>query len=185
MVLGALLYGVETLTLKRVHSHKLEVFHNRCLRAILGITRARQRAERITTVRVRRMIGMPESLENLITAHRLRWLGHLAHMEDDRLPKQILLGSLPQKRPAHGTKMRWRDRMRKDLRQFKIEESKWYHTAQDQRAKCKEGLDLSTKARSQLETTSGSTASSTTATSNESNTSSKDFSCQTCHRSFR
>ena len=52
VVLGVLLYGVETLTLKRVHSHKLEVFHNICMRAILGITRARQRANRITPVQV-------------------------------------------------------------------------------------------------------------------------------------
>ena len=105
VVLGVLLYGVETLTLKRAHSQKLEGFHNRCLRAILGITRARQRAERITTVRVQNMIGIPESLEDLITARRLRWLGHVARMEDNRLPKQILFGWLPQKRPAHGAKM--------------------------------------------------------------------------------
>ena len=42
VVLGVLLYGAETLTLKRAHSKKLEVFHNRCLRAILGITASRQ-----------------------------------------------------------------------------------------------------------------------------------------------
>ena len=64
VVLGVLLYGVETLTLKRVHSRKLEVFHNRCLRAILGITWARQRMERITSVKVREMIGTPESLRD-------------------------------------------------------------------------------------------------------------------------
>ena len=38
VVLGVLLYGVETIALIRDHSRKLEVFHNRCLRAILGIT---------------------------------------------------------------------------------------------------------------------------------------------------
>ena len=102
VVLGVLLYGVETLALKRDH---LEVFHNRCLRAILGITTARQKMERITTIQVRKKFGMEEALEDLITAHRLRWLGHVARMENDRLPKQMLFGWLPQRRPAHGTKL--------------------------------------------------------------------------------
>ena len=68
VVLGVLLYGVETIALIRDHSRKLEVFHNRCLRAILGITTARQRMERITSVQVRKKFGVVEPLEDLITA---------------------------------------------------------------------------------------------------------------------
>ena len=59
---------------------------------------------------------MEESLEDFVASRRLRWLGHVARMEDDRLPKKILFGWLPQKRPAHGAKMRWRDKVRKDLK---------------------------------------------------------------------
>ena len=44
---------------------------------------------------------MEESLEDLIIARRLRWLGHVARMNEERIPK-TLFGWLPQCRPAHG-----------------------------------------------------------------------------------
>ena len=42
VVLGVLLYGSETWTTKRDAVRRLEVFHNRCLKRILGITTAQQ-----------------------------------------------------------------------------------------------------------------------------------------------
>ena len=36
--------------------------------------------------------------------------------EWDRIPKKLLFGWLPQTRPAHGAKLRWRDKVRQDLR---------------------------------------------------------------------
>ncbi len=42
VVLGVLLYGSETWTTKRDATKKMEVFHNRCLRQIVGITSAQQ-----------------------------------------------------------------------------------------------------------------------------------------------
>ena len=38
VLLGGLLYGSETWTTKRDGVKKLEVFHNRCLKGILGVT---------------------------------------------------------------------------------------------------------------------------------------------------
>ncbi len=49
------------------------------------------------------------SLEDIVIARQLRWLGHLARMDDHRLAKKILFGWLPQRCPAHGTRMRWRE----------------------------------------------------------------------------
>ena len=34
----------------------------------------------------------------------------------------VLFGRLPQSRPAHGTKMRWRDRVKKDLVRFDLDQ---------------------------------------------------------------
>ena len=70
IVLGVLLYGAETWPVKRDNSRKLEVFHNRCLRSILGISTSRQRSERISSVQVSQMFGMEESLEDYISASR-------------------------------------------------------------------------------------------------------------------
>ena len=61
---------------------------------------------------------MEELIEDVVVAKRLRWAGYVARMDDFRLPKIILFGWLPQRRPAHETKQRWRDKVRKDLKQF-------------------------------------------------------------------
>ena len=131
VVLGVLLYGSETWATKRDTIRRLEVFHNRCLKGILGITAHQQRTEHLSSVQIAKQFGMEESMEDLITARRLRWLGHIARMDEERIPKKLLFGWLPEKRPAHGTKMRWRDRVRKDLKRFGIVEKRWYATAQD------------------------------------------------------
>ena len=99
----------------------------------MGITSAQQRIEHISSVQVASKFEIEKSLEDLIVERRLRWLGHVARMEDHRLPKKVLFGWLPQQCPAHGTKMRWRDHVRKDLKKFEIEESGWYCLAQDRR----------------------------------------------------
>ena len=53
---------------------------------------------------------MEEVLEDVAVSKRLRWAGHVARMDVCRQPKTLLFGWLPQKRPAHGTKQRWRDK---------------------------------------------------------------------------
>ncbi len=140
---GVLLYGAETWANKRCTTKKIESFHNMCLRRILNISRAQQRVGRITSSQVQSMFGMEETTEELIAAKRLQWLGHVARMEEERLPKRLLFGWMPQPRPAHGTKMRWRDKVRKYLKKVHIEEDEWYSIAQERghwRAACREGL---------------------------------------------
>ena len=45
-------------------------------------------------------------------------MGHVARMADDCILKRILFGWLPQTRPAHGVKLRWRDKVKQTLRAF-------------------------------------------------------------------
>ena len=63
--------------------------------------------------------GMVESIDDLLTQYQLRWLGLVAQMSDTRHPKQMLFGWLPQKRPAHGAKLCWRDKVHQDLKSVK------------------------------------------------------------------
>ena len=115
---------------------------------ILGISTVQQRRERITTIEVRRRIGLHDSLEDIIMKRRLRWLGHVARMSESRIPKQLLFGWLPQPRPAHGPRKRWRDRVRQDLKCFNIDESRWFELAQDRaawRSDCRQGLAVFTQ----------------------------------------
>ena len=62
------MYGAETWANKRDTSHKIEVFHNRC---IMGIAKARQCIGHISSVQIGEMFGMQESLEDIDTAKRL------------------------------------------------------------------------------------------------------------------
>ena len=105
VVLGVLLYAVETWPIKQRELHSLEVFHHRCLRTILGISRAQQIAQHISNEEVRGRMGMPVPLGDIISNCRLCWLGHLGRMCDSCLPKQFLFGWLPQCHPSHGVKL--------------------------------------------------------------------------------
>ena len=132
VVLRTLLYGSETWTTKRVLTQKLETFHNRCLRGIFGITRMQQRAQHISSSEVRGKFGMKEMMEEVVMLRRMPWLGHVARMPHTRMPKQILFGRFVKTRPFHGVKMRWKDRVKKDMLSLNIW-SGWYNEAQDRK----------------------------------------------------
>ena len=86
----------------------------------------------------------------------------------------------------HGCKLRWRDRVRKDLKRFKIDEGRWYRDAKERglwRAQCR-GLDICTKER--LEDRIRKEAASTIDRHDtNSTTTTTSFVCDICHRSFR
>ena len=70
VVLETLLYGskIQTWARKRRTTKKLESFHNRCMKSILGITIEEQMRDNNYT----------SEMEGLIAKHRLLWLGHVA-----------------------------------------------------------------------------------------------------------
>ena len=72
---------------------------------------------------------MTENMADIIRKHRCRWLGHLARMDNSRLPKQLLFGELIKTRSRHGPKRRWRDLVVMDIKTFGIGD--WYEIAQD------------------------------------------------------
>ena len=69
-------------------------------------------------------------------------------MDDHRFSKNILFGLLSKRHLAHGTKIRWRDQVKRDLNKSGIEERGWFRLAQDRarwRGCCKAGLDRVTR----------------------------------------
>ena len=89
VVLSSLLYGCESWTCYRRHHKKLNQFHLRCLRKILGITWM----DKVSNQDVLRRENLP-GLEALITKAQLRWSGRVMRMEDSRLPKQVFCSEL-------------------------------------------------------------------------------------------
>ena len=98
---------------------KLGAFHLRCLKQIAGI----QLQEGIPNTEFLKTTKS-NSIRGLLSANRLKWLGHLSRMADVRIPKQILFGELAVgKRPQKKPKKRWKDCVREDMKQFGVDES--------------------------------------------------------------
>ena len=73
-----------------------------------------------------------ETVESMLR-RRLRWLGHVARMGTERIPRQLLVCK-PEggKRTAGGQKLRWADVVSKDLKRCKVDKD-WREIAQDRR----------------------------------------------------
>ena len=173
-VLSVLLYGSESWTPLSKHLKKLNSFHHRCVRIILGITNLQQRTQRISAREILRRWGDIEPVSDRVLKRRLEWLGHLARMPDQRMPKAALFGWLPQPRPRGGPRRRWRDVIKKDLKQIDVEEDEWYEEAcrsrAGWRALCRDAVESRTEAQ-------------TGATCTEPQQ--RNVECTVCHRQFR
>ena len=107
------------------------MFHNRCVRGILGVSRHQQWRDHISTEQLAVQFGMCDGIGVLLVQRRLRWLGHAARIGDNRLPKQLLFGELLTVRPSHGPRLRWRDVVLRDIQRLGLDALNWYDVAQD------------------------------------------------------
>ena len=132
VIISILLYGAETWTLKGPDVCRLTVFHNCCVHTILGVSWFGQWKERFTSQHLSVQFGMPWSIADYILERRLRWLGHLGRMDEQRAPKQLLFGELVKRRPFQGPKKRWRDEVMSDLHALGVTDE-WHWLCQDRR----------------------------------------------------
>jgi exonuclease III len=96
-VRSVLLYGCETWPLLSDDVHRLSVFDHRCLRSIARIWWQHHVSN--DEVR-RRVLGFDSPpLNQIISHHRLRWLGHVLRMPAQRLPRRAMFAL-----PGHGWK---------------------------------------------------------------------------------
>ena len=110
-VLSVLLYGAATWNMYRRHLHKLETFHHRCLRKILGIPWQRF----VPTTEILQRAKLP-SIEAMLIKARLKWMGHVRRMPDHRYPKMILMADLQRgKRNFVKPAQRWKDLAKMDM----------------------------------------------------------------------
>jgi hypothetical protein len=62
---------------------------------------------------------------------RLRWAGHVARMEDGRSAFKIWTGKITTKSLLGGTRRRWEENIRMDLKEIIINTRNWVDSAQD------------------------------------------------------
>ena len=107
---------------------KLRVFQNMVLRRIF-----RPRKDEVTG-EWRRMHN--EELNDLysspnIKSIRMRWVGHVAHMGEERGVNRVLVGKPEGKRPLGRPRRRWVDNIRMDLQKVGCGYMDWIGLAQD------------------------------------------------------
>ena len=122
--LTTLLYGSETWATYARQKHRLNTLHVRCLRRIYNIS----------NIEVLDSAGIP-SMNTLLSQRRLRCLGHVCRMSDDRIPKNILYGQLPSGARQHGRPLlRFIDTCKRDLTSCDIDKEHWKRLAKDRQA---------------------------------------------------
>ena len=122
-VVTVLLYAAETWTIHQRHIRVLEHFHLKSLRRILDIKWQMHTPD-------------TELLEKaMITTAQLRWVGHLIHMNEGHLPKQLFYGELTSgKHPQHKPRKHFKDGLKSNLKDADIDVNTWEATAVDRGA---------------------------------------------------
>ena len=121
VVLTSLLYACETWTTYARHERILNRFHINCLKKILHI----KWEDKVPDTKVLERSGLT-SIQTLLRKNKVRWVGHVTRMGDERIPKKLLYGQLKEgKRSVGRQKKRYKDTLKESLKDFKIEPSSW------------------------------------------------------------
>ena len=129
-IISTLLYGSETWTTYARQEIRLNVFHLRCLRRILGISWQ----DRVTNTSILSK-AKSTTIQSMITERRLRWLGHVKRMQPGRIPKDLLYGQLETgSRPRGRPHLRFKDACKRDLKSTHIDIGSWEVLAENRQA---------------------------------------------------
>jgi len=102
---------------------KLRVFENMVLRRIFGPRRDEVTGE------WRRLHN--EDILPVIKSRKMRWVGHVARMGEERWVYRFLVGKPERRRPLGRPRRRWVDNVRMDLHEVGCGYRDWIGLAQD------------------------------------------------------
>jgi len=135
--LNTVLWGCESWTITDSIKRSLQVFHHRSLRAILNINMFEVEEQRITNTEIRKRANVPDILI-FLTRRNLRWIGKLARMPMNRLPRRLLAAWVQNPRKRGRPQANLRNTMIDSLQQALQDQisdqaplSEWIDTARD------------------------------------------------------
>lgn len=114
-VKSVLMYGSECWRVVKGDMNKISAFHNGCLRKICRIFWP----NKITNKELYTKTGCRDVVLE-IKLRRLRWLGHVLRMENERIPKAALRWTPPGKRKPGRPKNTWRRTVEGELKEMKL-----------------------------------------------------------------
>ena len=115
IVLSTLLYGSETWPMTVANKKRLEAAHHKWLRRILHISWR----DKITNETIRERTGQ-ENMENIIRKRRLKWMGHVWRMDEDRRAKQVMSWNSGGRRKRGRPRKNWPGTISDDLRYLEM-----------------------------------------------------------------
>ena len=126
VIIPTLLYGLKCAVLLEPEVHCLQSFVMCCLFTILSISTWDNKHNTSILKTARR-----QRVSTLLSQHRLQYAGHLAHMDDSRLPCKLMVSALSSgKRSAGGQECRCNDLLARDLNKIGLGED-WCSKAMD------------------------------------------------------
>jgi hypothetical protein len=100
---------------------KLMIFERKILRKIFGPTKESNGLCRIKTNEELDDLIQQQNVIRLIKSQRLKWIGHVERMPQEREVTSIYKWKPLASRPIGRSKIRWEDDIRKDLQTMRIE----------------------------------------------------------------
>jgi hypothetical protein len=111
--------------------HRLRLFENRVLRKIFGPKWEDDWSWRKLHNDELHDLYFSPNIVRVIKSRRMRWAGHVAHMGEGRGAYRVLVGRSEGKRPLGRPRRRWKDNIKMDLREIRIDGKNWIRLAQD------------------------------------------------------
>lgn len=108
---AAMLFGLETVALRKRQEAELEVAKMKMVRFSLGVTRM----ERIRTEDIRGT-GHVRCFGDKVRGARLRWFGHVQRRDSEYIGRRMLRLEQPGKRPRGRPKRRSMDVVKEDMK---------------------------------------------------------------------
>ncbi len=107
LVYPVLLYGAEVWTIKKADQNKLEAFEMRCYRKVLNISWQDKIRNDEVLARISRVSSPARNIISRIKDAQLSWFGHVARMDNNRLPKRIMLETVSGKNRKGRPRKHW------------------------------------------------------------------------------
>lgn len=116
-------YGAETWCMTQSEESKLRVFEMKVFRTIFGAVKERGIWRRRFNHELLQRFGEPDIVRH-VKIQRLRWLGHVSRMADDRPPKKLMVSTPDGRRKQGRPKLRWNDAVNTDLAKLQVRDWK-------------------------------------------------------------
>ena len=112
-------YACETWNISARDAYRLRVFERNIIRRIYGAVQDNGYWRRRTNNEINQIL-QEEDIVRFIKAQRIRWIGHIERMSENRTSRKIYKASMTGRRKQGRPRKRWKDEVEEDLRMIKV-----------------------------------------------------------------